>query len=588
MNNRSKLALFAAIIVLACGGCMTGLNEPTSPTPGTLVAPTAATLRATLATGATYCMEPGFAWGPITLDACTATNVPTVNYSVVGLSASFAFDASTRELSLAAGTTVVPSYTTAMPVTYTCTSADDPTVTASVTLNFNDCDGGGVLDNFEVVRGEVSALVDGVGFLPLTPRTIGTYLPDSATANARLIRTNLYATTGMNVLDATDDSTTVSSASDIDGDGLTNSEEISAGTDIFIATSDASLTGSVLTNTMTVDSAASGDLNNDGYPDLLIGRTDARISTYLSAGASGTFGAAVNNTFLGPTQEVSDMVVFDLNRDGNLDVAAALPNDNMFLTGTGDGTGSIKLEQSIPILGANPRHLVASDFNKDGVIDVALVVGQVLRIYLTNPTSYQLALTTSYALAGAAPMDMAAADYNGDGNMDLAIPDSGADNVEVYLGQADGTFALTGLFAAGGEPDRIANADFDNDGNIDIGLSTTSIANDLQILLGNGDGTFDAVQTWVLQAFRPIALADLDGDGDTDVAGLGGTFLYVFLNQLSETGALDFVTDAAYNIGIATGKITAADYNGDNMTDVALTNQTPLPAPVAAINVFLQ
>ena len=65
-------------------------------------------------------------------------------------------------------------------------------------------------------------------------------------------------------------------------------------------------------------------------------------------------------------------------------------------------------------------------------------------------------------------------------------------------------------------------ADFNGDGKLDIAV-VNSGSNDISILLGNGDGTFQPAQNFALgnsQTLVPtdIALGDFNGDGKPDVA----------------------------------------------------------------------
>ncbi len=80
------------------------------------------------------------------------------------------------------------------------------------------------------------------------------------------------------------------------------------------------------------------------------------------------------------------------------------------------------------------------------------------------------------------------ADFNRDGKPDLIFSDG-----TVLLGKGDGTFTIgTPLGLAGlnsGTP--IATADFNGDGKPDLVVASTSL-NTFSVLLGNGDGTFQA------------------------------------------------------------------------------------------------
>jgi len=98
---------------------------------------------------------------------------------------------------------------------------------------------------------------------------------------------------------------------------------------------------------------------------------------------------------------------------------------------------------------------------------------------------------------GLTPRDVQMADFNGDGKLDLAVVDfdGGTSTVNVLLGKpvglgnADGTFQPALTFATGTGPQSLAVGDFNKDGKLDL---ATANAGDVSVLLGNGDGTFQA------------------------------------------------------------------------------------------------
>lgn len=96
-------------------------------------------------------------------------------------------------------------------------------------------------------------------------------------------------------------------------------------------------------------------------------------------------------------------------------------------------------------------------------------------------------------------------DLNGDGNGDLVIANETTNNVSVVIGNGDGSFRKTGSggssipiidypYGVGESPTSIAVADLNGDGKTDIAVASNK-SNSVSLLTGKGDGTFNAAYT---------------------------------------------------------------------------------------------
>ena len=64
-----------------------------------------------------------------------------------------------------------------------------------------------------------------------------------------------------------------------------------------------------------------------------------------------------------------------------------------------------------------------------------------------------------------------AGDFNGDGRTDLAVANAGTNDVSVLLGHGDGTFQDQVRYAAGTGPAALVAGDFNGDGRTDLAVA---------------------------------------------------------------------------------------------------------------------
>jgi hypothetical protein len=87
------------------------------------------------------------------------------------------------------------------------------------------------------------------------------------------------------------------------------------------------------------------------------------------------------------------------------------------------------------------------------------------------------------------------ADFNGDHKLDLAVTNIGSNDVSILLGEGDGTFVAVESVSVGMGPLGIAVGDSNHDGNPDLAVANTGIAaaqqgttHNTMILLGTARG----------------------------------------------------------------------------------------------------
>jgi len=348
---------------------------------------------------------------------------------------------------------------------------------------------------------------------------------------------------------------------------------IYSGSPTFVAAPGSPFALAANTNTL-----VTGDFNGDGNLDVL--GASAFVDT-------GYFAISKNNgnaTFqLGPTfHSAAEFgagvipAVGDFNGDGKLDVAIAgnsLTGPGKYIVvflGNGDGTFGPSASYMV---GNGPTAMVAGDFNGDGKQDLAVINSQddTMSILLANPngsygTTFEPA--TTYPL-GNGPTDIVAGDFNNDGKLDLAVGNSLDNDVEVFLGNGNGTFGAGETFAAGLSPQRIALAEFTRDGNLDIAVNNQS-ANTVTVLLGNGNGTLKAPATYGagLDPGAPVAV-DINGDGIPDLILTDGGFNELCVLLGNGDGTFRAAPFVSTTVNYSGSTLVAGDFNRDGTPDLA-------------------
>jgi hypothetical protein len=175
---------------------------------------------------------------------------------------------------------------------------------------------------------------------------------------------------------------------------------------------------------------------------------------------------------------------------------------------------------------------------------------------------------------------VAVADVNGDGKLDVLVANYQTDHgfccssdVDVLLGNGDGTFQAAVYYDTGGQALSVAVADVNSDGKPDLLVANNG--GSVGVLLGNGDGTFQPAVTYSSGGPQTdsLAVADVNGDGKPDLLvanyGSGPGSVGVLLGNGDGT----FQPVVTYNSG-GPGAIslTVVDLNGDGKPDLVVAN----------------
>lgn len=518
-----------------------------------------------------------------------------------------------------ATTLVLSSSSVASPTAVTLTASvvagGAPVATGSVTFcdaSAPRCEDSAIVGNVQLTAGTAKLkFIPGIGTHKYSAIFTGTAAASSSTSSTQTLTvTGLYPTT--TALAATGNPSGYDLTATVVG--YANHPPVMAGTVSFQDTSNGNFvlgtaplgaptyaenfvqaTGSPFTTGNQPTAGASADFNGDGIPDLAVMNSqESAIAIFLGKG-DGTFTQGTKIFQVGSLpcvllDQASNcaLTAGDFNHDGNADLVATSGSDNEVIVLLGHGDGTFSPANGSPITTGNfPEAVKIGDFNGDGLQDlvVANAHDNTLSVLLGNGDGTFTAASGSPIPVGSFPFFVAVADFDGNGTADIAASNENDNTVTILLGKGDGTFTNAGgspIPNFNYNPGPIISADFNGDGKADLAVSNftpfNSTLGNVNVLLGNGDGTFtNAPGSPITVGVDPWALAaaDFNQDGKTDLAvdnyGQIEQFPTQTLSVLLGNGNGTFTAlGTPIQLGQSPNDLVTADFNGDGTTDFAI------------------
>jgi len=318
------------------------------------------------------------------------------------------------------------------------------------------------------------------------------------------------------------------------------------------------------------DAIATGDFSGDGRLDLAVANFGGETVSVLLGNGDGTFQPQVTYAV---GLEPYAVVVGNFDSDGHIDLAVANSLDATIsvLLGNGDGTFQPQVTYAA---GTFPFSIAAGNFDSDGHLDLAVAdsfASNTVSVLLGNGDGTFQPQSEKRNAVGSGPIAMVAGDFNSDGRIDLAVPSYTFNDVSILLGNGDGTFQPQITYAVGSAPEAIVAGDFNGDGRTDLAV-VNSGSNDVSVLLGNGDGTFQHQVTYRVGSDpRAIVAGDFTGNGRLDLAVADGGSGAV--SVLLGNGDGTFQPQVTYAVGAFPDAIVAGHFTGDGHLDLAAANE---------------
>ncbi len=216
---------------------------------------------------------------------------------------------------------------------------------------------------------------------------------------------------------------------------------------------------------------------------------------------------------------------------------------------------------------------------------IQCVIGLSLTSIISIPVFAQNLVYTPTASTpvGRTPQAMASGDFNHDGLRDVATVNSTSDDVSILLGNGNGTFQSAVSFGVGKIPMAVAARDLNADNILDLVVATSG-ADQVVVLTGKGDGFFEQTGSYPSgKGTTFLALSDVDGKDGIDIvttnSGRFGYYPPFSVGVLLNKGSGDFHLPTFYETegrdGMFPTGVYVHDLTGDGLADMAITWSQP-------------
>jgi hypothetical protein len=333
---------------------------------------------------------------------------------------------------------------------------------------------------------------------------------------------------------------------------------------------------------MSINPSASkiGNINKISKNETMVGERDNILDIVVSNPAGGYFSMLLGNItgefdfiydyFLG--MQTAGIVSGDFNLDGFLDIAICNLWKYSISVLRGDGNGYF--DECIDYdVGEEPIQIITGDYNLDGFLDLAVAntYDSFVSLLLNDGSGNFGENRREDFPVGDRPHDLVAGDFNNDDLLDLVAISFNNDTLSILIGDGNGSFLPYILYPAGDGPFGVDTGDFNNDNFLDL-VVVNVYEQYFSIFFNDGSAGFDNRQDFFVGEYPlSILTEDFNNDNALDIALTYGDGFERYVDIFLGDNTGDFQLYNTYEIPSFGWDIIAADFNGDDELDLAIT-----------------
>ena len=319
---------------------------------------------------------------------------------------------------------------------------------------------------------------------------------------------------------------------------------------------------------------AFGELDADGLDDMVVASMGNDVLTVHLGQGGGRFSPGTSH---GGGNDPRTVELFDMDGDGDRDIIVLSRFDRRVGILANLGQGAFGTGVFTPLVSGNSNDLRVGDVDGDGDYDVVVPMITTstnggFRVLVNNGAGV-LTNTLPYLAALTLPQTIELADLDGDGDLDVALPSFEASGVvHVVLNLGGGTFGAAAVYPAGDSIGRLRAADMDGDGDLDLVVShdrPSPTPGSFSVLVNSGGAVFPSrIEYPAASDVFHVALGDIDGDGDVDVAASSSDLDALIVHR--NLGGGSFSPGEAYPGVVNPWEARFRDLDGDGKQELSV------------------